>query len=179
MGSFNTFGKTSKDFGSGRNIWNYVGAKFPVGGVLDKENSVLPQDASALGIDPNVIPAGTMAILDTANATVKVICIPTWKKQVYAQNTYAIKDGVLYKSKAETSAAWTASEWDEVGESDETLKKLEEVNGLTEDDIYLEDEDTIGTAAVVYSGVVYQSRLVYGVTDAVLKGIGIRGLKGV
>ena len=34
MGSFNTFGKTSKAYGQGKNIWHEIKGAYPVGGTI-------------------------------------------------------------------------------------------------------------------------------------------------
>ena len=64
MGSFNTFGKTSKAYGSGKNIWHEIKGAYPVGGTIANLS------AYAAG---SVIPAGSMCALDQAAHTITIV----------------------------------------------------------------------------------------------------------
>lgn len=64
MGSFNTFGKTSKSYGQGKNIWHEIKGAYPVGGTI--------ANLSAYKIG-DVIPAGSMCALDQAAHTITIV----------------------------------------------------------------------------------------------------------
>ena len=64
MGSFNTFGKTSKAYGSGKNIWHEIKGAYPVGGTIANLSSYKVGD---------VIPAGSMCALDQAAHTITIV----------------------------------------------------------------------------------------------------------
>ena len=64
MGSFNTFGSTSKTYGSGKNIWHEIKGAYPVGGTISNLSDF------AVG---SVIPAGSMCKYDAVNATIKIL----------------------------------------------------------------------------------------------------------
>lgn len=64
MGSFNTFGKTSKAYGQGKNIWHEIKGAYPVGGTI--------ANLSAYEIG-DVIPAGSMCALDQATHTITIV----------------------------------------------------------------------------------------------------------
>lgn len=64
MGSFNTFGKTSKAYGQGKNIWHEIKGAYPVGGTI--------ANLSAYKIG-DVIPAGSMCALDQATHTITIV----------------------------------------------------------------------------------------------------------
>ena len=57
------YGRTTKEYLPGKNIWVDVPKVYPVGGVIDTTGMTLG----------NVIPAGSMCILDTAAGTIKII----------------------------------------------------------------------------------------------------------
>ena len=123
MGSFNTFGRTVKSYGGGKMVWHSVDHKFPVGGVI----SNLADFAEG-----TVIPAGSMAIFNTANATVEIV-------------------------------------------TDPAASNIGDVNGLLENDVYVDEaaksETGAATATVVYGGVIYSSRLAVEVPEAVWKNL--------
>lgn len=64
MGSFNTFGKTSKAYGAGKNIWHEIKGAYPVGG------TILGLADIAVG---TVIPAGSMCILNQVAHTITIV----------------------------------------------------------------------------------------------------------
>lgn len=64
MGSFNTFGKTSKAYGSGKNIWHEIKGAYPVGGTIANLADYNVGD---------VIPAGSMCALDQAAHTITIV----------------------------------------------------------------------------------------------------------
>lgn len=64
MGSFNTFGKTSKAYGSGKNIWHEIKGAYPVGGTIANLSAYKVGD---------VIPAGSMCALDQAAHTITIV----------------------------------------------------------------------------------------------------------
>lgn len=64
MGSFNTFGKTSKSYGSGKNIWHEIKGAYPVGGTIANLADYSVGD---------VIPSGSMCILDQAAHTITIV----------------------------------------------------------------------------------------------------------
>ncbi len=57
------YGRTTKEYLPGKNIWVDVPKVYPVGGVIDTTGMTLG----------NVIPAGSMCVLDTAAGTIKII----------------------------------------------------------------------------------------------------------
>lgn len=64
MGSFNTFGKTSKAYGQGKNIWHEIKGAYPVGGTIANLSDYKEGD---------VIPAGSMCVLDQAAHTITIV----------------------------------------------------------------------------------------------------------
>lgn len=58
----NTFGNTSKNFGSGKNIWHEVKGSFPVGGSITNISAYKGK----------VIPAGSMCVLDQSAHTITI-----------------------------------------------------------------------------------------------------------
>lgn len=64
MGSFNTFGQTSKSYGSSKNIWHEVKGAYPVGGTIANLSSYKEGD---------IIPAGSMCILDQVAHTITIV----------------------------------------------------------------------------------------------------------
>ena len=64
MGSFNSFGSTSKTYGAGKNIWHEISGTYPVGGTI----SNLSDFTSG-----TVIPSGSMCKYDAVNATIKIL----------------------------------------------------------------------------------------------------------
>lgn len=64
MGSFNTFGKTSKSYGSGKNIWHEIKGAYPVGGTIANLADYNVGD---------VIPSGSMCALDQATHTITIV----------------------------------------------------------------------------------------------------------
>lgn len=64
MGSFNTFGKTSKSYGSGKNVWHEIKGAYPVGGTIANLADYEVGD---------VIPAGSMCVLDQAAHTITIV----------------------------------------------------------------------------------------------------------
>lgn len=109
--SFNTFGKTAKSYGGGKNIWHEITGKYPVGGTI----SNLADFAEG-----TVIPAGSMVVYNSVSAIVKIV-------------------------KATDSG------------------DLANVNGLTENDVYVDaavkSKTGNATVAVVFAGTIYSSRL--------------------
>ena len=63
MGSFNTYGKTSKEFGSGKNIWLQVKGIHRCGGNIDLTGYKTG----------DVIPAGSMCTLDVMGGSIKIV----------------------------------------------------------------------------------------------------------
>lgn len=63
MGSFNSFGSTSKTYGSGKNVWHEISGAYPVGGTITN----LSDFASG-----SVIPSGSMCVYDPVAATIKI-----------------------------------------------------------------------------------------------------------
>ena len=57
------YGKKEQTYGSGKNIWVDVPKVYPVGGVIDTSGMTIG----------DVIPAGSMCVLDTAAGTIKII----------------------------------------------------------------------------------------------------------
>lgn len=57
------YGRTEKVFGSGKNIWFDVPKVYPVGGIIDV-------DGLTKG---DVIPAGSMCVLDNASGTLTIV----------------------------------------------------------------------------------------------------------
>lgn len=168
MGSFNTFGKTGKSYGSGKKIWHLIENKFPVGGSVSNLAD-FPQG--------NVIPAGSMVILDTVTATAKIVngiagFFSTAK--TYAVGDMVVYQGVGYKcTTAVTKAgAWTGdTNWTALAAGDAVYDDLSKVNGLLENDIYVDEaaksETGYATATVVYKGLIYSSRLEFAIPDLV------------
>ena len=64
MGSFNTFGKTSKAYGSGKNIWHEIKGAYPVGGTIANLADYNVGD---------VIPSGSMCALNQATHTITIV----------------------------------------------------------------------------------------------------------
>lgn len=64
MGSFNTFGKTSKSYGSGKNIWHEIKGAYPVGGTIANLADYKVGD---------IIPAGSMCALDQEAHTITIV----------------------------------------------------------------------------------------------------------
>lgn len=64
MGSFNTFGKTSKAYGSGKNIWHEIKGAYPVGGTIANLDDYKVGD---------VIPSGSMCALDQSTHTITIV----------------------------------------------------------------------------------------------------------
>lgn len=62
MGSFNTFGKTEKTYGSGKNIWHEIRGAFPCGGKVDLTGYNVG----------DVIESGSMCVFDQVANTIKV-----------------------------------------------------------------------------------------------------------
>nr|DAV38595.1 MAG TPA: Protein of unknown function (DUF1697) [Caudoviricetes sp.] len=63
MGSFNTFGKTEKSYGSGKSIWHEIKGAFPVGGKITNLSDFA---------EGSVIPSGSMCVFDQAKAEIKI-----------------------------------------------------------------------------------------------------------
>ena len=59
----NTFGRTDKSYGSGKNIWHEVKAAYPCGGSI----------SNIADFKGNVIPAGSMCQFDQVANTIKII----------------------------------------------------------------------------------------------------------
>ena len=64
MGSFNTFGQTSKAYSGGKNIWHEIKSAYPVGGTIANLS------AFAAG---TVIPAGSMCALDQVTHKITIV----------------------------------------------------------------------------------------------------------
>ena len=165
FGLGNNFGTTSKTFGGSKNIWQYIGQGFPVGGTVSNLSSYASGD---------IIPSGSMAILDTVANTVEIIKVQSFDAtKTYALNDEVIYGGVAYKcSTAITAAAdWNADKWTALKEGDATYDKLIKVNGLTQNDVVVDDsaKSTTGNATerVIFDGIIYSSRLIYEVHDVV------------
>lgn len=62
MGSFNTFGKIEKTYGSGKNIWHEIKGSFPCGGKVD---------LTGFNVG-DVIPSGSMCVFDQVANTIKI-----------------------------------------------------------------------------------------------------------
>ena len=165
FGLGNNFGKTSKEYGGSKVIWHYIGQAYPVGGTL----SNIADFASG-----DIIPSGSMAILDTVNNTAKIVQVAAFDAtKTYALNDEVIHGGIAYKcSTAITvAAAWNATEWTALAAGDSTYDDLVLVNGLSRYDIVIDDstKSTTGnaTVCVVFDGTIYSSRLIYDVPDVV------------
>lgn len=159
MGSFNTFGRTEKSYGTGKNIWHHVENKFPVGGKVSNLAS-FPLNT--------VIPAGSMAIFDSVAGETKVLkgLEDFSTAKTYKVNDKVMHDGVAYKCSTAVSSAgaWTGdTNWTALAAGDTDYDDMAKVNGLLEDDIMVDEaaKSTNGaaTARVVYKGLIYSSRL--------------------
>lgn len=64
MSSFNTFGSSKKEFGSGKNVWYEVTGKWPGGGSVTNLSDFDEND---------VIPAGSMVVFDHAKHQAKIV----------------------------------------------------------------------------------------------------------
>lgn len=62
MGSFNTFGRTEKTYGSGKNIWHEIKGSYPCGGKVDLTGY-------SVG---DVIPSGSMCVFDQVANTITI-----------------------------------------------------------------------------------------------------------
>lgn len=114
MSSFNTFGKRTREFGNGKNIWHEITGKYPGGGSVTN-----------LSDFSGVIPAGSMVVFD------------------HAKHQATIVDPKKIKTATQTSG---------------TIEP-KTINGLLENDIWLEDVTDYATATVVYAGKIYVDRL--------------------
>lgn len=149
-----TFGKTSKNFGGGKNVWHEVKACYPIGGVVD------PSDYT----DGTIIPAGSPALLNQSTHEVTVVPAYSATKDAYAVGDYVIQAGSLYVCKTAIAAAeaFTAAKW--TVQTAATLATAGLSLGLLYHDLLIDEaakDATYGaaTAAVVYAGEVYASRL--------------------
>ena len=59
----NVFGKTSKEYGGGKNIWHEVKGQFPVGGNIKNISTYIG----------SVIPSGSMCKLDQAKGEITIV----------------------------------------------------------------------------------------------------------
>lgn len=206
----NNFGKGSKSFGGGKNIWHSKVKVYPVGGTVANLSDY------AAG---SVIPAGSIAVLDTANASVTIVSLDEFSSTskyavgdvvvkggiayvcdtaistagewdatdwtelsaiaeysssaTYSQGDLVKHEGKVYKNKTAigTGEEWTAAKWTECAKA--TAAQGEGISGLTQHDVYVDAEaldSTYGgaTVSVVYEGVLFTSRLVNPIPDAVL-----------
>ena len=170
FGLGNNFGKTTKEYGGSKVIWHYIGQGFPVGGSLSNLSDFASGD---------IIPAGSMAILDTVNNTAKIVQVAAFDAtKTYALNDEVIHGGIAYKcSTAITvAAAWNATEWTALAAGDSTYDDLVLVNGLTQHDIVIDDSAKsatgYATVRVIFDGTIYSSRLIYDVPDIVWQNLG-------
>lgn len=170
FGLGNNFGRTTKEYGGSKVIWHTMSQAYPVGGSL----SNLADFASG-----DIIPAGSMAILDTVDNTAKIIQVSSFSAtKTYALNEEVIHGGIAYKcSTAITvAAAWNATKWTALAAGNSTYDDLVLVNGLSRDDIVIDDsaKSTTGnaTVCVVFDGTIYSSRLIYDVPDIVWQNLG-------
>lgn len=62
MGSFNTFGRTEKTYGSGKNIWHEIKGAYPCGGKVDLTGFKVG----------DVIPSGSMCVFDQVANTISI-----------------------------------------------------------------------------------------------------------
>lgn len=122
MSSFNTFGKRSREFGGGKNIWYEISGKYPGGGSVTN-----------LSDFECVIPAGSMVVFDHAKHQAKIVKAADVKT---AKNT-----GGTVEPKT--------------------------INGLLENDIWLEEGTTYATATVVFAGKIYSDRVEETIPDEV------------
>ena len=83
MGSFNSFGSTSKTYGSGKNIWHEISGEYPVGGMISNLSDF------TLG---TVIPSGSMCVYDEVNATIKIAKASDIKTATNTTGTVEPKD---------------------------------------------------------------------------------------
>ena len=167
MGSFNTFGRTEKSYGTGKNIWHLVENKYPVGGKVSNLSDF------PVG---TVIPPGSMAIFDSVKGETKVLkgIADFSTTKTYKLNEKVIHDGVAYKCTTAVSSAgtWTGdTNWTALESGDADYDDFVNVNGLLENDIYVDEaaKSTNGcaTATVVYKGLIYSSRLEHSIPDIV------------
>lgn len=165
FGLGNNFGRSSRDFGGSKVIWQYIAQGYPIGGTV----SNLADFSSG-----DIIPSGTMAIYDSVACTVKVIKIASFDAtKTYALNDEVIYQGVAYKCSTAitTPAAWNATKWTALASGDATYDNLLKVNGLLQHDIIIDDSaksDTgNATGRVIFDGIIYSSRLIYEVPDIV------------
>lgn len=152
----NTFANNRKVVaGGGKRVWHEIYHKYPVGGTISNLASF------AVG---SVIPAGSLAIW-TSPSAVEIVVLPQPfdATQKYALNKEVVKDGVLYKctTAITTPAAWDASKWTALEAGDTTYDKAAQANGLTHNDVYIEEGAFAATASVVFAGAVYSDRLGY------------------
>lgn len=165
FGLGNNFGKTSREFGGSKVIWQYIAQGYPIGGTVSNLADFSIGD---------IIPSGTMAIYDSVGSTVKVIKIASFDAtKTYALGNEVIYQGVAYKCSTAitTAAAWNATKWTALTTGDSTYDDLVKVNGLLQHDIVIDDsaKSTTGAATgrVIFDGIIYSSRLIYEVPDVV------------
>ena len=116
MSSFNTFGSSKKEFGSGKNVWYEVTGKWPGGGSVTNLSDFDEND---------VIPAGSMVVFVHAKHQAKIVKATDVKTATNTGGTVEPKT----------------------------------INGLLENDIWVEKGTTYATATVVYGGKIYADRL--------------------
>lgn len=124
MSSFNTFGSTHKEYGSGKNIWYEVKDKYPGGG------SVKNLSSFQVG---TVIPAGSMVQFD-----------------------HAKHEATIVKAKDVKTTSNTSG-----------TVEPKTINGLLENDIWVEEGITYATATVVFAGKIFADRLEEAIPDEV------------
>lgn len=149
----NTFGKTSDSYAGGKNVWHEVKAMYPVGGVVDLTNF-------SAG---DIIPAGSVVVLNQAAHTAVIAEAYSSTKTSYAVGDYVMQSGSLYICKTAIAAAedFTAAKW--TVQTAATLATAGKSVGLLYNDIFVDAaaKGTYGkaTASCVYAGEVYASRL--------------------
>lgn len=169
----NSFGRTEKSYGSGKNVWNKILHKYPVGGSLDITNIN----------DGTLIPAGSMVKLALATHVITLVNAKTIadvtaysaSKASYAVGDIVKESNKIYKCKTAISAAeaFTASKWDEitVDELNSLSEDIQAVNGFLAHDIIVNKTnvtDAYFTGDVVYAGMIYSDRLDYKIPSKVL-----------
>lgn len=140
----NNFGKTSKTYGSGKNVWHGKSKVYPVGGTVKNLS-----DFSA----GSVIPAGSAVVLDTVNSEATIIVTAYYDATAkYAIGDAVVKGGIVYICNTTISTAedWTEAHW----------TALSSISAYSTSGTY-----SIG-ALVTYDGSVYKCKSTISVAEA-------------
>jgi len=114
------YGKKEKEFLPGKNIWVDVPKVYPVGGVID-----------TTGMTPgDVIPAGSMCILDTAAGTIKIITSAN-ASGVAEVDTLTISAGATKAGKVTVTLDGVAYEIDVTATDDTAAKVATKIAAVT------------------------------------------------